>query len=145
MGSITASNAKIYLAVAGVFGSPQPLQGFSADDVFDTNDVPPTEAIMGVDGKLSAGKIFVPLVQNIVLQADSVSNDVFDAWAAAMEKLGDVYFAQGTTLLTSVGKEYTLVNGTLTGYKKVPDARRVLQPRRYAITWEAVGVGRVAF
>lgn len=145
MGSITASNAKIYLSVAGVFDTPQPLQGFSADDIFDTNDIQPTETIMGVDGKLSAGKIFVPLIQNIVLQADSVSNDVFDQWAAAMEKLGDVYWAGGTTLLTSISREYTLVNGSLTGYKKVPDARRVLQPRRYQITWEAVGVGRVQF
>lgn len=145
MGSITSSNAKIYLQITGVFSSAQPLQGFSADDIFDTNDIPPTEAIMGVDGKLSAGKIFVPLVQNIVLQADSKSNDVFDGWNAAMEKLGDVYFAQATVMLTSVGKEYTCVNGTMTGYKKVPDARRVLQPRRYQITWEAVGVGNVQF
>lgn len=136
MGSITSSNAKIYLSITGVFTSPVPLQGFSVDDIFDVGDTPPTEAIMGVDGRLSAGKVFVPTVQGIVLQADSASNAVFDAWAAAMVKAGDVYFAQATVLLTAIGKEFTCVNGALTGYKRSPDARRVLQPRRYQITWE---------
>ncbi len=145
MGSITSSNAKLYLAITGVFASPQPLQGFSADDIFDTNDIPPTEAVMGVDGKLSAGKIFVPIVQNIVLQADSASNALFDQWKAAMDKLGDVYFAQGTVLLTATGKEYTCVNGSLTGYKPSPDARRILQPRRFQITWEQWQIGNIQF
>ena len=136
MGSITSQNAKIYLSIAGVYNAPQALQGFSADDIFDVGDTPPTEAVMGVDGILSAGKINVPTIQGIVLQADSVSNKIFDDWANAMAIAGDVYFAQATILLSSVSKEYTCIQGTLTGYKKAPDARRVLQPRRYQITWQ---------
>lgn len=145
MGSITSSNAAIFLAISGVFPSPQQLQGFSVDDIFDTNEIPLTEAIMGVDGKLSAGRVFVPVVQNIVLQADSVSNAVFDGWAAAIAQAGDVFFAQATVLLTSIGREFTCVQGSLTGYKPMPDARRLLQPRRYQVTWEQVQPGNVAF
>lgn len=144
-GSITASNAQLIITIPGVFAAPQPLQAFAADDVFDTSDVPPTESVMGVDGHLAAGVVFVPTVQNIALQASSPSVDIFDAWAAAMKNLGDVIFAQGIVLLTSVGKEYTMRNGTLTNYKQMPDARRLLQARRFQITWEKVEQGRVAF
>lgn len=145
MGSITSSNAKIYLAVTGVFTTPQPLQGFSADDIFDLGNTPPVEAVMGVDGKLSGGRINVAVPQTIVLQADSISNDVFDAWKQAQDKSGDVFFAQATVLLTSIGKEFTCVNGLLTDYKAAPDARRTLQPRHYQITWESWQVGNVQF
>lgn len=144
-GSITSSNANLFLVIPQVFAAPQALQGFGVDDIFGTNDVPATEAMMGVDGHLAAGKVYVPVVQDITLMASSPSTEVFDAWAAAMENLGDVLFANMTVILLSIGKEYTCLGGTLTAYKKMPDARRVLQPRRYQITWEKVLPGRIQF
>lgn len=142
-GSITSTNAQFLLSIPGVYGAPQALQGFSADDIFTINDTPPTEAVMGVTGELAAGAIFVPMVQGISLLASSISNDVFDNWRGAMRNLGDVIFCQGIVTLLSVGKEYTLVNGTLTGYKPIADARRTLQARAYQITWERVDIGNV--
>lgn len=142
-GSITSSNAQFLLNLPEVFGAPQALEAFSADDIFTINDTPPTETVMGVTGVLAAGVIFVPTVQSISLLAMSPSNNVFDNWAAAMKVGGDVIFCQGLVVLTSVGKEYTLVNGSLTGYKSIADARRVLQSRVYQITWERVDIGNI--
>jgi len=142
-GSITSSNAQFLLNIPGVYGAPQALVAFSADDIFTINDTPPTEAIMGVTGELAAGAIFVPTIQSISLLASSPSNGIFDNWRGAMRNLGDVIFCQGIVTLVSVGKEYTLVNGSLTGYKSIADARRVLQSRTYQITWERVDIGNV--
>jgi len=143
--SITSQNARLLLSVSGVFDAPFALQDFSADDIFDTNDVPPTEAVMGVDGNLTGGVINVPVVWSVSLMADSVSNVFFDNWAAAQKLAGDVFTAQGTVLLTSIGREFTMVKGLLTGYKPMPDARRLLQARRYAITWQQVQPANIQF
>lgn len=138
MGSITSVNAVVMLAITGLYNSPQQLQGFSADDIFDTENVAITQAIMGVDGKQSAGLVLNPTIQNIVLQADSASNLIFDTWVNSMKIAQDVYWAQATVLLTSIGTKYTMTNGTLTMYPPTSRVAKVLQPRRFTISWESV-------
>lgn len=136
MASITSANAVYMLSVSGLFLVPQQLQGFSADDIFDTEVIAPTEVLMGLDGKLSAGYVPVAIKQSIVLQADSPSNDLFDAWYAAQQALRDVYFAKGLINLSSIRKTYALVNGVLSSYPPIADGKKVLQPRKFGITWE---------
>ena len=137
-GSITSSNAVLMLSIQGLYDSPQQIQGFSADDVFDIENVKPAEAVMGVDGNLSAGRINVPIVQAIVLQADSPSNQIFEDWYASQIAEGDIMFSDATVQLSSVGAAYTLRNGVLTDYSPIPTAKKILQPRKYTITWESV-------
>jgi hypothetical protein len=36
------------------------------------------------------------------------------------------------------GQEYTCTRGFLTDYKDVPDAKKVLDPLTYEITWELI-------
>lgn len=138
MGSITSQNAVYTLAVDGVFNQPQQLQGFSADDIFETDDIPPAEVVMGVDGRMSAGKVNNPVPQGITLMPDSASNSIFDDWNGAMVVLGDVYFAQATVMLPSLRKKWVMTNGMLTRYKPIPGAGRLLRPRNFQITWESV-------
>ncbi len=139
MGDITAANAVFIVSVPLLLPIPQQLQGFAADDIFDFDDVDAAETLMGVDGTLSAGMIFAPKMQNITLQADSASNgSLFDPWYAGQQAATAVFPAQGVVSFPSLGTSWTLITGFLTRYKPVPDAKKILQPRRYRITWQAV-------
>ncbi len=136
--SITAANAVYMLSIFPVFPIPVQLQGFAADDVFSTDPQTVAETSMGVDGLLSAGFVFNAVTQNITLQANSDSNNIFDAWQQAQKAVKDTYFANAVIMLRGIGSKWTMTNGVLTTYPPMPDAKKVLQPRRFGITWESV-------
>ncbi|MGO4560976.1 phage tail fiber protein [Rhizobiales bacterium 3FA27D7] len=138
MSSITAANAIIMLTIPGLFPVPQRIQGFSADNIYDAAEQEVVETAMGVDGLLSGGFVFTPVEQNFSLQADSVSNFIFEQWAAAMINNRDVFTANGQTTLTSVNRTYVSTKGYLVNKSPLPTAARILQPRRYMIRWERV-------
>lgn len=133
--SITSANAVFLLGVTGLFSVPQQLQRFAADDVFSTESIKRIETIMGVDGYLSAGFVNVEVKMNVMLQADSPSGFLFDQWDAAQQAAGEAYEANGTIILPSIGKKWTMTRGFLTGYKPIPDAKKVMQPRTFELTW----------
>ena len=137
MGTITGSNAIIQLTVPGLFNVPQQLRGFAADDLFDSEQLDNVEVLQGVDGVLSFGFIYMPLKQNFTLQADSPSIAIFDAIYAAQIAAQEVYPLNAVILLTSVGKKWNLGPGALTKYKPFPDAKKLLQPQKFEITWSA--------
>lgn len=138
MASITSANAILFLSISSLFNTPQQIQGFAADDIYDIDPLTAAEAIMGVDGVQSAGFVFVPVRQSIALQADSASNAIFDTWWTAQQQVKDVYFANGSITLNSLGRKYTMTSGVLLTYPPAPSARRVLQPRRYVISWQSI-------
>lgn len=138
MGTITSANAILMLSQATIFPVPQQLQGFAADDIYDIDQVASVETQMGVDGVLSGGFVWTAITQNIVLQADSRSNDFFDALWMQMQATQDVYPLNGILSLPSIQSKFTQTRGFLTGYTPAPAGKRVLQPRRYTITWERV-------
>jgi hypothetical protein len=135
---ITSANAIYTLQVANLFTTPIQLQQFSADNVFGTEPLASAETSMGIDGNLSAGFVYVPVVQSVELQADSASNDLFDQWWQAMQIAQAIFPAQGLVTLLSIGKKWTLRNGVLTTFPPIPDAQKILRPRRFGITWERV-------
>lgn len=138
MGAVTAADVVLTLNIPLVFPSPQQIQGFANDEVFDIPALKSAETMMGVDGILSVGFVFVPVIQTISLQADSASNLTFDAWWAQMQATKQTYLASGLIKLPSVATKYTLVGGALTSYKPAPNAKRLLQPRSYEITWQSI-------
>jgi len=138
MASITGANAVIMITVTGLFPIPQQLQGFAADDVFDTDPLESAEVLMGVDRKLSGGFVAVPVRQNYHLQADSVSIDIFDQWWAVQQQFGEVFTANGIVLMPAVSKKWTMTKGFLTAYKPIPSTKKLLQPQTFAITWESI-------
>ncbi len=135
MGAVTAADAVLTITIPLLFPTPQQIQGFASDDAFDLPQIKSAEVMMGVDGILSAGFVFVPIPQSISLQGDSASNDLFDMWWTQMQAAKATYQASGQVILPSIGKKYTLRQGTLTGYKPIPPVKKLLNPRQHEITW----------
>jgi hypothetical protein len=123
MGSVSAANAVLMLSIGTLFPTPQPVQGFAP------------ESMIGVDGLKSDGFVFALIPQTITLQADSASNALFDIWWTQMQAAQDVYLASGVIRLPSVAMKYGMTDGSLTGYKPIASAKKLLQPRTYEITW----------
>ncbi len=136
--SITSSNAIIMITVPGLFDSPQQLQGFSADDIFDTPAINPSEISLGLDGRLSAGWVPVAVTQSYTLQADSPSIALFEGIYNAQQSVRDIYRLSGITTLSAIGVSYNQIRGVLTNYTPMPSGKKMLMPRTFAITWEAV-------
>lgn len=137
-GTITSANAVLTLSQATLFPAPVQMQQFAADDVFDTENIRSVEALMGVDGVLSFGFIYVAIVQNIALQANSPSNSFFDVIYTQQTAALDIYPLNGTIILPGISTKFTLSNGAMTGYKPTPDGKRTLTPRRFQITWNKI-------
>ena len=135
MANITSANSIVMIAINSLFPVPQLLQGYAADDVFDTDPLESAETLMGVDGFLSAGFVYVPVQQTYTLQADSPSIFIFDQWWLAQQQNQTIYFAQGSVQLPAINKKYAMIQGVLSNYKIAPDARKVLQPQKFRITW----------
>jgi hypothetical protein len=138
MGDITAANAVLTLSIPPLFVIPQQLQGFATDDVYDIPQIKSVEVLMGVDGVLSSGFVYVEIPQEITLQADSASNRLFDTWWTQMQAAQVGYAAQGLIKLNSILTKFVLINGYLTGYKPSPQVKKILQPRKFQITWESI-------
>jgi hypothetical protein len=138
MGTITSANTILTLSQPILFGNPVQIQKFAADDLTDTDQMRIIEAIMGVDGTLSFGFVFVPTMQNITLQANSPSVSFFDTINLQQRAAKDVYTLTGTLLFPTLAKKFVMNNGALTTYKPTPDAKRTLQPQRFQVTWESV-------
>jgi hypothetical protein len=136
--SITASNALFFLTIPGVFFTPQQLQGFAADDVFEMEGIQTSEVLMGIDGVLSAGFVFVAVPQSINLQADSNSVLVFDAWYAAEQAAGEKIRASGFVEFPALRRKWAMSGGVLTNYKPMPGAGKTLRPMKNEVTWERV-------
>jgi hypothetical protein len=136
--SITSANAIIQIAVSVIFPTPQQLQNFATDNIYDAPSIAPNQVQMGVDGFQSSGKVFVSVPISYDLKADSLSNDFFDTWFSQEEAASETFVANGLMVLKSVRKKFTLQNGSLTGYTPIPPGGRVLGPRRFEITWEKI-------
>lgn len=137
MATITSANAIIMLSVPAVFPSPFQLQGFGPDTVYDMDVIESTEASMGVDGILSGGFVFAPIVQPITFQADSPSLPNFDTWYAYMFQTKDTTTATATISLPGIGTKYSFSKGFLTRYSPMPPGGRILRPRVMTITWQS--------
>lgn len=138
MATITAANSVFMIAVLDLFPAPIQIQGFSSDDVFSTEPVSPVETLMGVDGFLSGGFVPTEKKQTITLQADSASNLIFEIWYQSQEIAREVFTATGIMTIPSIGRLYTMSRGFLTTFPPTSDVRRILQPRRYGITWQSI-------
>ena|SRR5690348_13339364 len=138
MSSITSVNAILMLSITDVFNSPQRLREFSTDDIYSVEPVQVAEVRMGVDGVLTGGLVNNPRVQNIMLQADSPSNAVFDAWNAQQQRDQEVYYADMVTTLKSLGTKWTHTKGILTTFPIIPQGQKVLGPRQFTITWQSI-------
>lgn len=135
MSDITSANATIILSVAGLFDGT-PIQGFTADDIFDVGDVTNAETVMGLDGILSAGWVPASITQTFTLQAGSPSESFLDAWINAEKLLKKKLQVSGVVTLLAVGRIYSPGPGYLKSYSPLSSAKKVLQPRKFVIEWQ---------
>jgi hypothetical protein len=138
MASLTGATAVIWLSVPPLFSTAQQLQGFNADNVFETDAIESAETVMGVDGFMSAGFVYVQVHQTFDIQADSKSTFIFDQWWATQQQIRDNYFASASIWLPAIGKKWTMQRGALTSYKAIPDVKKLLNAQRFRITWGKV-------
>ena len=136
--TLTSANSVFALSIPGLFPAPVVLEGYAADNAFGADSVPTAETHIGVDGFMSAGFIFSLTKMKVHLEADSFSVDIFDAWNSAQKSERELYFANATIELPSVGKSFTLTKGALTNYKNFPDAKKTLSAVEFEITWESI-------
>lgn len=138
MSTLTSANSVLALSVVNLYPTPQLIQGYAVDDAFAFPDVKPNETLMGVDGILSAGYTPYPVNQEIMLQADSLSNLIFDNWISAEQTARETYFASATLIYPSLAALFTFTRGVMTSASPVPTAKKVIQPRKFSITWQSV-------
>ncbi|RIJ02208.1 hypothetical protein DXK93_18715 [Achromobacter sp. K91] len=138
MSTLTSANSVLTLGVGGIFPVPQKIEGYATDDAFAFDAVQPAQAVMGVDGRMSAGYTPFMSVQTIAIQADSPSMVIFEAWLAAMKVAREVFYATGTLNISSIGRKFVMTKGVLTQIPPAPTARAILQPMTFQITWENV-------
>ncbi len=138
MSTLTSANSILMIGVAGLYTTPQRLQGFADGDAYAIDAVDVSESLMGVDGIMSSGWIPQIKTMNVTLQGDSASNTFFEAWYAAQEAAREIYPAFGTIIQDSVGRAYALTNGVLANYTPLSDAKKILQPRRFVIRFGSV-------
>lgn len=138
MADLTSANSIIWLSIPLVLPVPQQLQQFAIDDIFSTAPVVPIEVVMGVDGVLSGGYVPREKKTTFMLQANSPSNQVFDSWSSIQDANTTAYTATGVITLPTLGLTFALTKGFLTSYVPITDAKKILQPRRYEITWQSI-------
>jgi hypothetical protein len=136
MSTLTTANSAFYLSIAGLYAIPQKIQGYATDDAFAVDDVTTAEVMMGVDAKLSGGFTPYPYVMTIMLQADSPSNAIFDNWMAAQKAAKEIYRAGAGISLQGTGDKYVFTNGIMTTGSPMSAAKKILQPRKFVITFE---------
>lgn len=137
-GTITSANAVIMLSAGTIFPVAQLIQGYAAEDIFDTDDVEMAEVQIGLDKKQSYGYVPFNVKWRLTLMANSDSILMFDSVIVAENVMTDKFRWDGVVTLKGIGKKYTMNNGVLTRGKVMPDAKKVLQPQTYEITWESV-------
>ena len=137
--SITSVSAQIALTVPGIFDTPQLLTGWSADNIFETDQLEVTQTLMGLDGKQAGGYVYNPVNQTFTFQANAASAALFDQWAASQRQLQDALVATGNAALPSIGSRFIMSGGFLVMTSPIPVAGKVLQPRKFTVRWESVG------
>lgn len=138
MASITSANAVLTLVIQGLYPTPQRIMGFATDDAFDSEPAEVGVTRLGVDGGLSAGWVPATTPMTIHLQADSPSIILFTTWDQTEQQISDKIPAEGSLSLPSRKMSYVMVNGFLRNIKRMPDARRVLEPQVFTIEWNKI-------
>lgn len=138
MATLTSANSVLMLGVEGLFNVPVQIQGYAADDAFTIGDVDMAETVMGVDGKLSAGWIPAIKTLDIMLQADSASNDFFDALIAAESVAREKYVLNGSILVPGISRIFVLTRGFMKTGSVMPASKKILQPRKFTIDFQDI-------
>lgn len=141
MATLTSANSRFVLTAVGLFSFE--VHGYATDDMFTQDNVTGAETMMGADGRKSAGWVPTMPPFNFVLQADSDSIDKMAAIISYQETTREVVRLDAVITIPGIAKSFTLSNGTLKTYAKMPTAKKVLQPRSFGVDWESINPAQV--
>lgn len=133
MTTITSANSALTLAVDPIFPNPRTIQGFGVDAAFSADAVEIGGIRIGIDGLSASYFVFRIFPFHITLLPNSPSLSFFDDWATRARIIRDTFVCNGTLSLPSIGRKYTLSNGTLTNIPVLPEAREYLNDLSYTI------------
>ena len=136
--TLTTANSSFALQVDGLFPVPVNIKGYATDDMFSTAEVETSERMMGADGNLSFGFIFAERPFTFTLQADSLSNDIMDAWIAAEENAKDKLIANAIIILPGQNAKYALTRGCLSTFSVMSEIKKVAQPRKFTLHFQSI-------
>lgn len=133
--TLTAANCQLTLFALPYLPVPTLIEGFSTDSAFLFDTPAVAEALMGVDGKMSAG--FLPSItrMTIQLQADSPSVRYFQDLLAATKAAREIAWMYGSIALPSLGQSVVLTKGVLEQMTQVAPVGKILQPQTFQIAW----------
>jgi len=137
-GFITVADVIITLTAPPIFVSPQQIQGFAEDRVFNVPRQRIAVTRRGVDGVMAAGFIFIKQPWSFMLLPSSPSCDVFDTVVQGQKALKTTVFWNGFITAPSIGRSWIMTNGTLTDYSPAPDAGQVFENREFGLEWQDV-------
>ncbi len=133
--NITSANAIYTIIAPPLYQTPQQIQGWSVAEAFDTEQAEAAEVQIGVDGFVASGWLPRITRQTLTLLAASPSIDLFEQITMSQDQLKQNFSLTGMVTILATGKKYNLPDGTLTRSPALPNARRVLDPRRFEIIW----------
>ena len=136
--TITSANLVYMITIAGIVTTPTQLYGFAVDDAFSQGEVDHAELQQGVDALVGAGWIPALIPQKFMFLASSPSVDLFELWAQTNNTNQSSFAAQATVSIPAINKTYNMIDGYLKGYSPLPDAKKVLSPRSFTITWSDI-------
>lgn len=133
--NITAANAIYFITAPPLYPTPQQLQGWGVAEAFDTEQAETAEVQIGVDAFVAAGWLPRVTRQTLTFLAAAPSIDIFEQLVMAQDQLQQNFSLAGQITIIATGRKYNLPDGTLTRFPALPNARRVLDPRRFEIIW----------
>lgn len=139
--TITSANSVLMLGIAGVYPTPQQIQGFAVDDMFEAEMAEMSVVQVGVDNFGVAGWVPREIKTMVTLMASSASFLVFENWITAMDIQQEVLYANCTLVLPAVQRKYTMLQGSLTRFPPISNIKKTLQQRQFEITWMPQGPG----
>ncbi len=77
-------------------------------------------------------------VQTYMFQADSPSLEFWDTILEAQKAQNETLELYGTLIIQGIDRKYALVKGFITSATPAPTSKKVLQPRKFVVTWQSV-------
>lgn len=137
--TITSANAILTITCTDVFPVPQLIQGFATEDAWSIAPYETARAFKGVDGKKSAGFVPANKEMDIVLQADSLSRNVFQQILAVMSAKREIVTFDGNLVIPSTLEVWEFSNGNLgPNVPGPPTGKKTLEAVTWQITWDDI-------
>ncbi|MCI0151915.1 hypothetical protein KNO81_39420 [Paraburkholderia sediminicola] len=93
---------------------------------------------MGVDGHMSGGFIFNLVNLKVAITPDSPSLPIVENWMTFQRSVREVFYANGSMSVPSIGRKYALQNGILKSGNPIVNAKKVLEYVSFVIAFERV-------